>query len=154
MATRSTIALEFADGSVQQVYCHWDGYLENNGKILMQHYQDPFKVQQLIDLGAISSLKPEIGEKHDFDWYFKKDAIPEEMRNIYDNLWTCFYARDRGEDLVINKYKDYADYRANAQFEEYNYILRTDGNWYVEFYGRFDGLLEQAIAEQAAMEDA
>ena len=27
MATRSTIALEFADGSVGQVYCHWDGQI-------------------------------------------------------------------------------------------------------------------------------
>jgi len=38
--------------------------------------------------------------------------------------------------------------KANAQSEEYNYILRTDGKWYVEFYGEFDGLLEQAIADE------
>lgn len=153
MATRSTIALEYADGTVEQVYCHWDGYLENNGQILFNHYKDPFKVQQLIDNGAISSLKPEIGEKHDFDWYFKKDAIPEEMRNIYDNLWTCFYARDRGEELQVNKFKNYADYKDNAQFEEYNYILRTDGNWYVEFYGKFDGLLTEAFKYMEAQEE-
>ena len=40
MATRSTIALEFADGTVQQVYCHWDGYLDYNGKLLAEHYTD------------------------------------------------------------------------------------------------------------------
>jgi hypothetical protein len=43
MGTRSTIALEFADGTVEQVYCHWDGYLSNNGKILQAHYMDPFE---------------------------------------------------------------------------------------------------------------
>ncbi len=137
MATRSTIALEFADGTVEQVYCHWDGYLSNNGQILLQHYSDPFKLQRLIDLGAISSLGPEIGEKQDFD-----------KRDTQNENWSLIYARDRGEELVKHKFKDYADYRKNAQSEEYNYILRTDGKWYVEFYGEFDGLLEQAIMDE------
>ncbi len=137
MATRSTIALEFADGTVEQVYCHWDGYLEHNGQILLKHYSDPFKLQRLIDLGAISSLGPEIGEKQDFD-----------KRDTQNDNWSLIYARDRGEDLVKHKFKDFADYKANAQDEEYNYILRTDGKWYVEFYGEFDGLLEQAIMDE------
>ena len=137
MATRSTIALEFADGTVEQVYCHWDGYLSNNGQILLKHYSDPFKLQRLIDLGAISSLGPEIGEKQDFD-----------KRDTQNDNWSLIYARDRGEDLVKHKFKDFADYKANAQDEEYNYILRTDGKWYVEFYGEFDGLLEQAIMDE------
>lgn len=137
MATRSTIALEFADGTVEQVYCHWDGYLEHNGQILLKHYSDPFKLQGLIDLGAVSSLGPEIGEKQDFD-----------KRDTQNDNWSLIYARDRGEELVKHRFKDYADYKANAQSEEYNYILRTDGKWYVEFYGEFDGLLEQAIMDE------
>ena len=155
MATRSTIALEFADGTVQQVYCHWDGYLSNNGTILLNNYSDPFKLQELIDLGDISSLGPDMGDKHSFDIPFKYgtpeyEAESEARRNI-----TTFYGRDRGEEGTnARKFKDYADYRANAQFEEYNYILRTDGNWYVEFYGDFDGLLTEAFEFQAAQEEA
>jgi len=57
MGTRSTIALEFADGTVEQVYCHWDGYLENNGRILSENYTDPFKVKELVALGGFSSLE-------------------------------------------------------------------------------------------------
>ena len=67
MATRSTIALEFADGTVQQVYCHWDGYLEHNGEILFHHYVDPFKTRDLIDQGDISSLGTVVGEKQSYD---------------------------------------------------------------------------------------
>lgn len=153
MATRSTIALEFADGTVQQVYCHWDGYLDNNGVILQGHYTDPFKVRDLVDGGAISSLGPELGDKHSFDIPFKYgtpeyQAEAEARRNI-----TTFYHRDRGEDLSISKFKDYADYRKRAQFEEYNYILRRDGNWYVEFYGEFDGLLTEALIQKEVLED-
>lgn len=151
MATRSTIAMEFADGTVQQIYCHWDGYLSNNGQILLQHYSDPFKVRELIDGGAVSSLRPEIGSKHPFSQFEAKDQPYDEK--LYEDM-TTFYARDRGEDLVKNTFKDFADYRKNAQSEEYNYILRRDGNWYVEFYGEFDGLLTEAIERESAEEAA
>lgn len=57
MATRSTIALEFADGSVSQVYCHWDGYLEGVGAQLVRNYSNPFDLQrEIIDLGDMSSI--------------------------------------------------------------------------------------------------
>ena len=143
MATRSTIALEYADGTVQQVYCHWDGYLDNNGKILQEHYLDPFKVAGLIKLGDISSLGPGLGEKHDFN-------------SAASYADTTFYGRDRGETgTQARKFKDYADYRKRGQFEEYNYILRqVDGKavWFVEFYGEFDGPLVEAF-EFRALED-
>jgi hypothetical protein len=150
MATRSTIALEFADGTVGQIYCHWDGYLSNNGAILLNDYKDPFKLRELIDLGDVSSLGPTIGEKHSFDIPF--DYGTEEYKKEQERRRdiTTFYGRDRGESGINARYfKDYADYRANFQSEEYNYILRTDGNWYVEFYGQFDGLLTEAFEFEA-----
>ena len=146
MATRSTIALEFADGTIQQVYCHWDGYLEHNGQILLKNYSDPFKLRDLIDEGDISSLGPNVGRKHAFS-PFEGDKADYEAAQ--QEGCTTFYMRDRGETgCEARKFKDYADYRANAQGEEYNYILRKDGNWYVEFYGEFDGLLTQAIMDE------
>jgi hypothetical protein len=118
MGTRSTIALEFADGTIGQVYCHWDGYLEHNGKILRDHYSDPFKLRDLIDLGDLSSLDANIGTKHDFD-----ARVPGEC---------TFYMRDRNEvDTEARYFTSYQDYLDNYQDEEYNYILRRDGNWYV-----------------------
>jgi hypothetical protein len=135
MATRSTIALEFADNTVQQVYCHWDGYLEHNGAILQGYYMDPFKVRDLIDLGDLSSLGPTLGEAHEFD-------CPHAYGTPEYNAWSeakqqvcTFYGRDRGETGTgANKFKDVADYEANGQSEEYDYILKRDGNWYVRYY--------------------
>ena len=49
MSTRSTIAIELADGTVKQVYCHSDGYLSYNGRILFEHYSDPAKLEELIE---------------------------------------------------------------------------------------------------------
>jgi hypothetical protein len=71
MATRSIIAKLDSKG-VQAIYCHNDGYLSNNGKILDQHYQDEDKVNELLAEGDISSLRDTIAD-------------------------TTFYARDRGE---------------------------------------------------------
>lgn len=119
MATRSTIALEYADGTVGQIYCHWDGYLDNNGQILFKHYTDPFKVRDLLDHGDMSSLS-----------------------NTVDG---CEFYSQRGEKCPQRMFKDYFDYTHNAQMEEYNYILRRDGRWYVEFHGEFSGLLTDAF---------
>lgn len=158
MATRSTIAIEYADGTVGQVYCHWDGYLDNNGRLLQENYTDPFKLQRLIDLGDISSLGPEIGDKHEFDCPFSYGT--PEANKWYDDKRevTTFYGRDRGEEgCTARTFKDYADYRANAQFEEYNYILRNVNGvatWFVEFYGDFDGPLLEAFERQAEKETA
>ena len=38
MSTNSTINIQNEDGTVDSIYCHWDGYLEFNGKLLQQHY--------------------------------------------------------------------------------------------------------------------
>ena len=123
MATRSTIALEYADGTVGQIYCHWDGYLDHNGRILLEHYTDPFKVRELLDGGDTSTLS--------------------------ETVEGCEFYSKRGEDCPQRMYKDYAEFRREAQSEEYNYILRRDGKWYVEFYGEYDGELSEAFAFQS-----
>lgn len=142
MATRSTIALEFADGTVQQVYCHWDGYIEYNGIVLHKFWSDPFKLQTLIDLGSLSSLGSELGEQHDFG------ARSEFVDNIATQC--TFYGRDRNEsDTAPKKFKNFEDYAENHQCEEFEYILRTDGKWYVSHY-RSDGYVELTTELAAA----
>ena len=92
MGTRSTIAMKTPEGKVRAIYCHWDGYVSGNGKILLENYTTPAKVKALIDLGDISSLKPEIGEQHTFE----KHQEQPELAAMFDN-WTLAYCRDRGE---------------------------------------------------------
>jgi len=152
MGTRSTIALEYADGTVEQVYCHWDGYLAHNGQMLQEHYSNPFILRDLIDLGDISSLRPTVGTKH----AFSRLEVPMDGE-AYDKLYgdmTTFYGRDRGEDGVsAKKFKDFADYKANHQYEEYEYILRSvhgEAVWFVADHSDEFKLLMQALVEEAA----
>ena len=105
MATRSRIAIETEDGSVQSIYCHFDGYPSHNGEILLNHY-DYEKTLQLIELGDISFLDKSLDE-------------------------TIAYARDRGEDAANTKaqIKPNIESFFNGDIEEWGYLITTNGEW-------------------------
>ena len=150
MATRSTIAIELPNGKIKAVYCHWDGYLSYNGKILKEHYSDPVKLLKLISKGAISSLGPEIGRKHPFSKVELNIDAPDfkKKAKAYDNAqakgYTKFYARDRGEQRTVDTYKDFETY-FRSQFEEYNYLFTKQGNWRVLHDERGFELLDEEL---------
>lgn len=127
MGTRSTIALEFADGTVSQVYCHWDGYLENNGAILSTHYTDPFKVRALVDLGGFSSLSK---------------TVEETAETAYTK---------RGEELSVNRFMNRDEYFAECQQEEYDYLLTETTGWLVRCYAT-DGVWTTLQEAEALIE--
>lgn len=144
MSTRSTIAIELADGTVEQIYNHSDGYLGYTGKVLLNHYSDPVKLQQLIAQGSMSMLGKEIGEKINFNdrMNYESDYIAAQCR---------FYARDRGEPLVVEEFKDFADYKENHQCEEFEYILRDvngTSTWFVSPYGDYVKLANAIALEE------
>ena len=151
MATRSTIALEFADGTIGQVYAHWDGYLAHNGKMLLEYYSNPFILRDLIDLGSISSLAPTIGTKRPFSHYDTELSLVE-FQNQYNDM-TTFYGRDRGETNTEARYfNDYLQFLVDGQEEEYDYILRNVNGvatWFVSDHGGDFKLLTEALAEEA-----
>jgi hypothetical protein len=90
---------------------------------------DPFKVKELLALGGFSSLCATVAETKETAYHFS-----------------------RGEDLSINKFKDFEDYKANHQYEEYEYILRNvDGKatWFVcDHDGAYVELTEAIMDEQ------
>ena len=120
MGTRSRIGVMHGD-KVKSVYCHWDGYLEHNGKILQENY-DSAKANQLVALGDLSSLDKEV-------------AIPEGIAHSFqvplDGI-TVFYGRDRGETgtdfRVSNTFEEFLTLCDNSSAEFY-YVMK-DGVWY------------------------
>jgi hypothetical protein len=146
MATRSNIAMKTAEGKIVSVYCHWDGYVANNGKILLENYTDIDKIEALVALGSISSLGTAIGEQQDFD-----------DRSTQKDEWTLFYSRDRGEQLSIQEYDDIPSWINDM--EEYAYLWNGQ-EWLVNDHGAtdaqgypiFDLLSTLVPIELAAME--
>ena len=121
MGTRSRIAVMHGD-NCKSVYCHWDGYLEHNGQILLDHY-DSAKANQLVALGDMSSLGQHINVPDLVEHTFEK---PAEGVSV-------FYGRDRGEKgtdyIVHHTFNDFLE-QCDSGGVEFYYIMR-DGVWYV-----------------------
>jgi len=137
MGTRSMIGIENPNTKVvKAIYCHWDGYLEHNGAILNEHYASSPKVNNLIALGDLSSLRAEIGEKHAFSQFdLPKDEV-EAFKLLTENMCT-FYGRDRGETAPYKRFDTAKE--AVTHYDhcgaEYFYLFRYDedqqaGKWF------------------------
>jgi len=115
MSTNSTITVRISPTERKEIYCHWDGYPSNNGKILMEHYNTLDKVLELIELGNLSALRERVA--------------PRKGVHTFSNPQSdvCIaYGRDRGEEdqeAVIKKNSEATDR------EEYNYLFK-EGVWY------------------------
>lgn len=105
MSTHAQIATKNDDETYSAIYCHFDGYLDHCGAMLQQYYKTKEKVQELIDLGDLSS--------------------------IAETIETCkFFARDNKEkDVSAKKYSNlfFLDYENN----NFKYIYVFENNqWY------------------------
>ena len=91
MSTRSKIGILRKDGTVDHIYCHWDGYPEHNGCLLFNEYNNINKINELIKNGDMSLLNehiyPDPTKPHNF-------GLTEERQ---DDV-CLFYNRDRDED--------------------------------------------------------
>lgn len=127
MATRGTIAVQHTDGTVSEVYSHWDNYLGGTGQTLKVCYNSLALAEKLVALGDISSLRERIeplGTTHTFD-------TPE-------NDVTIFYGRDRSEtDVDPKTYASLSEYLENGGGQEYDYIF-LNGEWYVSCWATKD----------------
>ena len=154
MGTRSRIAV--MHGTVcKSVYCHWDGYLSFNGRLLQANY-DSSKANQLVALGDLSSLRANIGEKH----AFSKFELPAEEQDAFETAtedMCTFYGRDRDEKhtewKVAQNFETFLE-QCNMCDAEYYYVMEN-GQWYCgsmhknsPFYQRLI-LLSEALATEA-----
>ncbi len=94
MSTRSRIGIQMPDGKVRSIYCHCDGYLRGVGKKLIDKYQDAEKVEELMTLGGISSLRETVDETRQYAY---GDDRAREDASVAD-FWR--YAGNCGEEFI------------------------------------------------------
>lgn len=133
MATRSAIAMKYGRDIIKAVYCHWDGYPEYNGFILEEYYTTPFIVNELINMGPISSLGATIGKKVEFN--VSVGYVPKNDSKISISEQCKFYNRDRGEVGTYQVFKTEAEFveHYDSAGVEYYYLF-DNGVWYVRDY--------------------
>ena len=118
MATRSNIAIVNQDKSISSIYCHWDGYPEYVGKMLLNHYNNVGIINELLDLGNLSQLCGKLysTDIHTFD-------KPEEGVCVA-------YGRERGEKnqeaIVFEDLGEFEDSASNS-WADYQYLF-DNGN--------------------------
>jgi hypothetical protein len=107
MATRSLIGIKTGD-TVKTIYCHWDGYPSHNGIILVDNYNTPSKIYELLALGDLSTLKETI----DTCWVYHRDR-----KESYDKV--------KAKDI---KYSDLEKY-AYKYGVDYIYVYNEEFEW-------------------------
>lgn len=120
MATRSTITVKISENKYKTIYCHWDGYLSNNGLNLYENVTTKEKALALLEKGDMSSLR------------FDQDG-----NNISE------YYKDRGEENT-----DAREIRDINQidWQGFNYLWE-DGQWKVDVNDNFDPLIDALMAD-------
>lgn len=78
MSTRSLIGKLEKDGTIKAVYCHYDGYISYNGRIIYENYKRR-DVNKLLKNGNMSSLSE---SPNDCDFY--KDN--HSAFSVYSNI--------------------------------------------------------------------
>jgi len=111
MATRSMIGVQRENGTIEAIYCHWDGYMAHHGPILLEAYNGPRKIEALIRQGDLSSLGRRL----------VKDTF------ILDDDDFCSVAAGGNHAAV---YDDIHDLRERQDWCEYFYIYGF-GRWWV-----------------------
>ena len=125
MSTRSRVAVMHGD-VFKRVYCHYDGYLDYTGRILLAHYNST-AANLLIARGDNSGVKETL----------------EEMN---------FYS-DRGEEdvswRVAHSFEEFLE-QVNNCYGEYYYVMK-DGVWYAGCVYETEGLVKNGLV---ALKDA
>lgn len=120
MATRSTIAVQHSNGTISQVYCHWDGYLSHHGPLLFHCYNSLELAEELVSFGNISVLSESAKPSNDLHTFDKP------LSGV-----TVYYGRDRGEtDQEPVVYDNIDVFNETSHSEEYNYLFK-DGSWHL-----------------------
>ena len=138
MGTRSRVGVMHGD-KVKSVYCHYDGYLECTGQILLKYYDSP-RANELVALGDNSGVKERL---EDINFYRARGEVDIEYQ-------------------VALTFEEFLE-QVEGCGGEYYYIMR-DGVWYAGCMYATEGLtkggltrLDEAVADvliaQAVAED-
>ena len=123
MSTRCGIGMKLEDGTVKSVYCHNDGYPAGVGTILGGWYNTAGKVAELLRLGDLSQLQPQLNPDPE-----KLHSFDKPQPGV-----TIAYRRDRHEEpQMAQNYPSADSYRLHGRADysaDYLYLF-DDGKWY------------------------
>jgi len=144
MGTRSRVGV--MHGNVcKSVYCHYDGYLDYTGRILLEHY-DSTKANMLVARGDNSGVKETLEEMN----FYEPTEPQREFLYVEDFINSTPWS-------VAHTFEEFLD-QVEGCCGEYYYVMQ-DGEWYAGAVYATQGLikgglvpLREAIASLEAAE--
>ena len=125
MGTRSRVAVMHGD-VCKSVYCHYDGYLDYTGRILLAHY-DSTAANMLIALGDNSGVKETL---EDMNFYEDREAQSEDVSEFLRSTpWEVAHTFDEFLEQV------------GGCCGEYYYVMK-DRVWYAGAMYETQGLVK------------
>jgi hypothetical protein len=128
MGTRSRVGV--MHGNVcKSVYCHYDGYLDYTGRILLEHY-DSTKANMLVARGDNSGVKETLEE---MNFYEPTEPTGEDVQEFVNSTpWS-----------VAHTFEEFLD-QVEGCCGEYYYVMR-DGEWYAGAVYATQGLIKGGL---------
>lgn len=120
MGTRCFITRKTGDDRYRSIYCQLDGYPEETGRLLAEHYNTPEKLEALLKLGDIYRL----GEKLEPD-----PAKPHHEGKQYQKGVTIAYARDMDETEWAAKDRTMEEMMESEEGPEFIYVFTARAGW-------------------------
>jgi len=134
MGTRSRVAVMHGD-VCKSVYCHYDGYLDYAGRILLAHY-DSTLANQLVSRGDNSGVKETLEA---MNFYEDREAQGEDVSEFLKSTpWDVAHSFDEFLEQVNNCHGEY-------------YYVMKDGVWYAGCVYETEGLIKNGLT---ALKDA
>jgi hypothetical protein len=117
----------------KSVYCHYDGYLDYTGRILLAHY-DSTAANMLVARGDNSGVKESIEE---MNFYEDREAQDEDVTEFLDSTpWQ-----------VAHTFEEFLE-QVECCGGEYYYVMR-DGVWYAGAVYDTEGLIKNGLVPLA-----
>ena len=128
MGTRSRVGV--MHGNVcKSVYCHYDGYLDYTGRILLEHY-DSTKANMLVARGDNSGVKETLEE---MNFYEPTEPTGEDVEEFVNSTpWS-----------VAHTFEEFLE-QVEGCCGEYYYVMR-DGEWYAGAVYATQGLIKGGL---------
>jgi hypothetical protein len=113
----------------KSVYCHYDGYLDYTGRILLEHY-DSTKANMLVARGDNSGVKETLEE---MNFYEPTEPQGEDVEEFVNSTpWS-----------VAHTFEEFLD-QVEGCCGEYYYVMR-DGEWYAGAVYATQGLIKGGL---------
>ena len=124
--TGSLIAKQIGPDAYRTIFCQIEGHLESQGDMLVKHFDTPEKVDELLSLGDLYVLYPQLTPDP-----ARKHSMDDRQQNV-----TVAYQRDWGETDMDAQILTLEELDSPDGIIEFVYIFDMDHQWkYAVFVG-------------------